>query len=135
MLNRWHGHPPSGRRNHGRGLREVAALPGPRDPDAYLFPKNAGQWSAQVIVDCWRTVCADVGLGRLRLHDLRHTAASQAVMVGENLPLVGKLLGHRLNPHRRRAFGRNRRGDREHHRIGDGRAEDSTTVHPSPWCS
>ena len=27
--------------------------------------------------------------------DLRHTAASQAVMAGENLPLVGKLLGHR----------------------------------------
>ena len=25
----------------------------------------------------------------------RHTAASQAVMSGENLPLVGKLLGHR----------------------------------------
>ena len=43
----------------------------------------------------WRTVCADAGLGRLRLHDLRHTAASQAVMSGENLPLVGKLLGHR----------------------------------------
>ena len=30
-----------------------------------------------------------------RLHDLRHTAASHAVMTGENLPLVGKLLGHR----------------------------------------
>ena len=26
-------------------------------------------------------------LGRLRLHDLRHTAASQAVMAGEGLPL------------------------------------------------
>ena len=31
----------------------------------------------------------------MRLHDLRHTAASQAVMAGENLSLVGKLLGHR----------------------------------------
>ena len=30
----------------------------------------------------------------LRLHDLRHTAASQAVMAGEGLPLVGRLLGH-----------------------------------------
>ena len=30
-----------------------------------------------------------------RLQDLRHTAASHAVMSGENLPLVGKLLGHR----------------------------------------
>ena len=38
---------------------------------------------------------ADAKLGRLRLHDLRHTAASHAVMLGETLPLVGKLLGHR----------------------------------------
>ena len=40
-------------------------------------------------------VCEDADLGRLRLHDLRHTMASHAVMSGENLPLVGKLLGHR----------------------------------------
>ena len=30
-----------------------------------------------------------------RFRNNAHTAASQAVMVGENLPLVGKLLGHR----------------------------------------
>ena len=30
-----------------------------------------------------------------RLHDLRHTVTSHAVMSGENLPLVGKMLGHR----------------------------------------
>ena len=45
--------------------------------------------------NCWRAVCADAKLGRLRIHDLRHTVASQAVMSGENLPLVGKLLGHK----------------------------------------
>ena len=73
----------------------IGALRGARDPDAFLFPRYAegrGQWS---LVACWRAVCADAKLGRLRLHDLRHTAASQAVMAGENLPLVGKLLGHR----------------------------------------
>ena len=43
-------------------------------------------------------VCATAKLGSLRLHDLRHTAACQAVMAGENLPLVGKLLG--LKRHR-----------------------------------
>ncbi len=32
--------------------------------------------------------------GRPRLHDLRHTAAGQAVMSGENPPLVGRLPGH-----------------------------------------
>ena len=80
----------------GKAARaHIAALPGARDPDAFLFPRYAegrGQYS---LIACWRAVCADAKLGRLRLHDLRHTMASQAVMAGENLPQVGKLLGHR----------------------------------------
>ena len=35
-----------------------------------------------------------VGLGDVRLHELRHTHASQAVMKGVPLPMVSKLLGH-----------------------------------------
>ena len=78
----------------GKAARaHVAALPGAGGPNAFLFPRHAeGEYS---LAACWRAVCSDAGLGRLRLHDLRHTAASQAVMAGENLPLVGKLLGHR----------------------------------------
>ena len=68
----------------------IEALPGPRDPDAFLFPRHAEGRGIWVLTTCWRTACADAGLGRLRLHDLRHTAASQAVMAGENLPLVGR---------------------------------------------
>ena len=41
-------------------------------------------------------------MGKLRIYDLRHTLASQAVMWGENLPLVGKLLGYRR--HRARSL-------------------------------
>ena len=41
------------------------------------------------------TVCADTKPHKVRLHDLRHTADSHAVMSGENLPLVGRLLRHR----------------------------------------
>ena len=74
---------------------QVAALPGARDPDAFLFPYYAEGRGAYSLTTCWRKVCNDAKLGSLRLHDLRHTAASQAVMSGENLPLVGKLLGHR----------------------------------------
>ena len=73
----------------------VAAMSGPCDPEAFLFPGYAEGRGQSSLVACWRAVCADAGLGRLRLHDLRHTAASQAVMAGENLLLVGKLLGHR----------------------------------------
>ena len=73
----------------------IAALPGARKADAFLFPRHAGGRGEWSLTNCWRTVCADAKLGRLRLHDLRHTAASQAVMAGETLPLVGKLLGHR----------------------------------------
>ena len=73
----------------------ISALPGARDPDAFLFPYYAEGRGAYSLTTCWRKVCNDAKLGSLRLHDLRHTAASQAVMAGENLPLVGKLLGHR----------------------------------------
>ena len=73
----------------------VETLPGARDPGAFLFPRHAEGKGLWVLTNCWRTVCADAKLGRLRLHDLRHTMASHAVMSGENLPLVGKLLGHR----------------------------------------
>ena len=73
----------------------IEALPGARDPEAFLFPRYAEGRGTYSLTMCWQTVCADAGLGRLRLHDLRHTAASQAVMAGENLPVVGKLLGHR----------------------------------------
>ena len=80
---------------HRQVAFRIAALPGARDPDAYLFPRYAAGRSAYSLATCWRVVCGDSKLGALRLHDLRHTAASQAVMAGENLPLVGKLFGHR----------------------------------------
>ena len=35
------------------------------------------------------------GFERVRLHDLRHSAASDALMSGVSLALVGKILGHR----------------------------------------
>lgn len=73
----------------------IGVLPGARHPDTLLFPRYAHGKGFNHMQDRWRAICADAKLGRLRLHDLRHTAASQAVMSGENLPLVGRLLGHR----------------------------------------
>lgn len=80
----------------GEAARElIETLPGERRPDDFLFPRYADGQGQDGLRRCWRTVCEDAELGKLRLHDLRHTMASHAVMSGENLPLVGKLLGHR----------------------------------------
>ena len=79
----------------GKAARaHVAALPGARGSDAFLFPRYAEGRGAYSLATCWRAVCADAKLASLRLHDLRHTAASQAVMGGEGLALVGRILGH-----------------------------------------
>ena len=42
----------------------------------------------------WRRIRSKAGLNDVRLHDLRHTFASEAVAAGLSLPLIGKLLGH-----------------------------------------
>ena len=73
----------------------IDTLPGARDPDAFLFPRLAEGRGSYSLTECWHTARDRAKLGRLRLHDLRHTVASHAVMSGENLPQVGKLLGHR----------------------------------------
>ena len=54
----------------------IDALPGKRRPDSFLFQKLAEARYSHSLVACWRAVCADAKLGKLRLHDLRHTAAS-----------------------------------------------------------
>ena len=42
----------------------------------------------------WRRIRKLAGLDDVRIHDLRHTYASQALALGQTLPLIGKLLGH-----------------------------------------
>ena len=44
----------------------------------------------------WYTVRQEAGIKDVRLHDLRHNYASQAVMQGIPLPVVARLLGHSL---------------------------------------
>ena len=43
----------------------------------------------------WVGIREEAGLGGLRIHDARHTYASQGLMNGVGLATVGKLLEHR----------------------------------------
>ena len=80
----------------GKAARaHIETLSHDHEPDAFVFPMYRGRRDPQNLRNCWNAVRSHARLGRLRLHDLRHTAASQAVMSGEKLMLVSKLLGHR----------------------------------------
>ncbi len=42
----------------------------------------------------WRRLRKRAGLDNLRIHDLRHSFASDALQLGQDLTMIGKLLGH-----------------------------------------
>lgn len=57
----------------------VGTLPGARLTDLQPF---------------WQRVRARASLNDVGIHDLPHTVASTAVASGQDLPMIGKLLGH-----------------------------------------
>ena len=59
-------------------------FPSPRDPERPQY-RNFG---------FWRRARREADLEDVRLHDLRHTVASQAVANGVPLPTVARMLGH-----------------------------------------
>ena len=71
------------------GLR--ATLPR-SDGDARVFPEG---FTSARLYTFWVGVREEADLPGLRIHDCRHTWASQGVMNGVGLPTVGRLLGHR----------------------------------------
>ena len=42
----------------------------------------------------WKALCKSARISSLRIHDLRHSFASQAASMGLSLPIIGALLGH-----------------------------------------
>ncbi len=42
----------------------------------------------------WRRIRQEAGLEHVRIHDLRHTYASNAIMEGQSIAMVARLLGH-----------------------------------------
>ena len=59
-------------------------FPSPRDPSRPRYPDLA----------LWYRVRREAGIEDVRLHDLRHTHASHAVMNGVPIPVVSRMLGH-----------------------------------------
>jgi len=60
----------------------------------YVFPGAKSDGYLTNLERPWINVRKIAGLSDVRLHDLRHTFASHAVMRGMALPLLGKVLGH-----------------------------------------
>jgi integrase len=68
--------------NHRHGLGE------------YVFPGSGDTGHVVDIKDSWRSICRAADIIGLRVHDLRHSFASQLASGGASLPLIGSLLGH-----------------------------------------
>ena len=66
----------------------------PRSGSPWVFPSPMNPARARVDLSLWKKVRKLAGIEDVRLHDLRHTFASQAAMQGIPLPVVARLLGH-----------------------------------------
>ena len=66
----------------------------PLEGTAYVFPAESGGLAFQGTEKVWRKIRQAAGLDGLRIHDLRHSFASAGLMAGDNLAIIGKLLGH-----------------------------------------
>ena len=67
----------------------------PRTGSPYVFssPRDPAKPCTRD-VELWRRARKEAGIEDVRLHDLRHTVASQAVACGTALSTVAKMLGH-----------------------------------------
>ena len=72
----------------------LAALP--REPGNPWVVPGAKPGTHMADIDgAWQSIRAKAGLHDVRIHDIRHSFASRALALGEGLPIIGRLLGHR----------------------------------------
>lgn len=60
----------------------------------FVFPSDSKTGHVVEIKKAWATLCKTARISGLRIHDLRHSFASQLVSSGASLELIGSLLGH-----------------------------------------
>ena len=66
----------------------------PRGESEFVFPSPRKSERPRQHLALWDSVRRDAGIEDVRLHDLRHTLASHAIMNGVPVPVVSRLLGH-----------------------------------------
>jgi integrase len=75
------------------GIREQQAREHPHRLPEFVF-SGRGRGHRASIKRNWAAILAAAGITGLRIHDLRHSFASQLASSGASLPLIGALLGH-----------------------------------------
>ena len=73
-----------------RVLESIARLP----DSPWVIPGMVEGRPMRNIDEAWGVVCELAGIEDARIHDCRHSFASRALALGENLPMIGRLLGH-----------------------------------------
>jgi integrase len=75
-------------------IREEQAREHPHRLPEFVFAGRFGRGHRQTIKRNWEAILRTADISGLRIHDLRHSFASQLVSSGASLPLIGALLGH-----------------------------------------
>jgi integrase len=60
----------------------------------WVFPADSASGHRVAVNKVWPQICKSARINGLRVHDLRHSYASQLASAGFSLPIIGALLGH-----------------------------------------
>jgi integrase len=83
------------RQRSQQDAERAAAGPAWQDAEGIVFTDPVGRpWHPETITTMYAGLVARSGIGRLRLHDLRHTAATLALSAGVPVRDVSDALGH-----------------------------------------
>jgi len=78
-----------------RAIEQALAIGVPFGPESFVFSDDGGlsPWNLSWPSHAWPHFSAKAGVEHTRLHDLRHTAASQMLMAGIPISIVAERLG------------------------------------------
>ena len=66
----------------------------PKDPSEYIFFNAETEAHVKDVKTAFKTACRRADIKGVRMHDLRHTAATRMIEAGVDLVTVSKILGH-----------------------------------------